>query len=175
MITVVCTTPKREVWLKDCLESIGEQPVIVLSDYTYEVGKLQFLMNYTKVDRFLLLQDSIVFKDAEKFYKQLEQYSGSVSINRDPAHYGSYLGVYERRVLEKIQIPSCHSKKEQVILEVALSEAYCKAHVDAIPVMYPELSDEKNSGFVERHGRKNMVLENDVMIKYKGTWNWDNL
>jgi hypothetical protein len=41
--------------------------------------------------------------------------------------------------------------------------------------MYPELDDANNTGFVKRYGRENMVLENDVMIKYKGTWNWDNL
>lgn len=175
MITVVCTTPKREMWLKDCLESIGERPVMVLSDYSYEVGKLDFLIKQTKLDRFLLLQDSIVFKDADKFYEKLKNYDGSVSVNRDPSFYGSYLGVYERKVLEKIQIPSCHSKKEQVILEVALSDAYCQAYGGAVPVMYPELNDNNNNGFVERYGRKNMLLENDVMIKYKGTWNWDNL
>jgi hypothetical protein len=57
MITVVCTTPQREMWLKDCLESIGDRPIMVLSDYSYEVCKLDFLVKHTKLERLLLLQD----------------------------------------------------------------------------------------------------------------------
>ena len=82
MITVVCTTPKREMWLKDCLKSIGDRPIMVLSDYSYEVGKLDFLVKHTKLERFLLLQDSVVFKDADKFYDLLSKYQGSMSENK---------------------------------------------------------------------------------------------
>ena len=175
MITVVCTTPKREMWLKDCLESIGDRPIMVLSDYSYEVGKLDFLVKHTKLDRFLLLQDSVVFKDADKFYDLLSKYQGSVSVNKCPTFYGSYMGVYERRILEQLQIPVATTKKDQVVFEYTFADSYVSLVGGAVPVMYPELDDEFNTGFVKRHGRENMVLENDVMIKYKGTWNWDNL
>ena len=175
MITVVCTTPKREMWLKDCLESIGERPVLVLSDYSYEVGKLRFLRDHTKLDKFLLLQDSVVFKDADMFYYDLSRYDGSVSINYCPRFYGSYMGVYERSVLEKIEIPEAHSKKDQVIFECTFTDAYVAQLGGGVPIMYDDLRDELNKGFEERHGRTNMILENEVMIKYKGTWNWDNL
>jgi hypothetical protein len=175
MITVICTTPKREMWLKDCLESLGERPVMVLSDYSYEIGKIDFMVKHTKIEKFLLLQDSVVFKDVEKFYETLAQHQGSVSINHCPRFYGSFMGVYERRILERMQIPVATSKKDQVIFEVTFNEAYVNLLGGSVPVLYPELHDENNAGFVERHGRKNMVLENDVMIKYKGTWNWDNL
>jgi hypothetical protein len=175
MITVVCTTPKREMWLKDCLESIGDRPVIVLSDFSYEVGKLAFLLKYTKLDKFLLLQDSVVFKDADKFYELLAQYPNSVSVNYCPRYYGSYMGVYERRILEQVEIPVATCKKDQVVYECTFNDAYVAKAGGAVPVMYPELHDDNNTGFVEHYGRTNMVLENDVMIKYKGTWNWDNL
>lgn len=175
MITVVCTTPKREMWLKDCLQSIGERPIMVLSDYSYEVGKIDFLTKHTKIDKFLLLQDSVVFKDADKFYDALEQHTGSVSVNVCPKFYGSYMGVYEKRILEQMTIPVATSKKDAVMFEVTFNDAYVALLGGAVPVMYPELHDDNNTGFVERYGRQNMVLENDVMIKYKGTWNWDNL
>ena len=175
MITIVCTTPQREMWLKDCLESIGDRPIMVLSDFSYEVGKLDFLVKHTKLERFLLLQDSVVFKDADKFYDLLSKYQGSVSVNKCPTFYGSYMGVYERRILEQLQIPVAKTKKDQVVFECTFSDAYVYLVGGAVPVMYPELDDAHNTGFVERYGRKNMVLENDVMIKYKGTWNWDNL
>lgn len=175
MITVVCTTPQREMWLKDCLESIGDRPIMVLSDFSYEVGKLDFLVKHTKLERFLLLQDSVVFKDADKFYDLLSKYQGSVSLNKCPTFYGSYMGVYERRILEQLQIPVANTKKDQVVFECTFSDAYVSLVGGAVPVMYPELDDAHNTGFVKRYGRENMVLENDVMIKYKGTWNWDNL
>lgn len=175
MITVISTTPKREMWLKDCLQSLGERPVMILSDYTFELGKIDFVMKHTNIERFLLLQDSVVFKDVEKFYENLSRYQGSVSINKCPTFYGSYMGVYERRVLSRMRIPVVKSKKEQVIFEIAFNNAYVSLLEGFVPVMYPELNDTTNTSFVERHGRTNLVLENDVMIKYKGTWNWDQI
>ena len=175
MITVICTTPKREMWLKDCLQSLEERPVMVLSDYTFELGKIDFVMKHTNIERFLLLQDSVVFKDVKKFYENLSWYQGSVSINKCPTYYGSFMGVYERRILKRMQIPVVKSKKEQVTYEMTFNNAYANLLEGFVPIMYPELNDTTNTSFVERHGRTNLVLENDVMIKYKGTWRQDQI
>jgi hypothetical protein len=40
---VVGTTPGRENWLKQCLESI-QRPVLVLYDHTFELGKIPFFI-----------------------------------------------------------------------------------------------------------------------------------
>ena len=173
MTTIICTTPKREMWLTDCLRSLGDRSVMILSDYSYEVGKLKFIVENTKIERFLFLQDSIVFKDADKFYEQLSKYQGSVSVNRCPKFYGSFMGVYERRILEQLKIPVANSKRDIVTFEMTFNDSYVRLLGGTVPVMYPELHDGNNTGFVERHGRTNMVLENDVMTKYKGTWKWE--
>ena len=36
--------------------------VMVLSDFTFELGKIKWLRDNTTIDRFLLVQDSIIFK-----------------------------------------------------------------------------------------------------------------
>jgi hypothetical protein len=36
--------------------------------------------------------------------------------------------------------------------------------------MFPELTDGNAKGTEEHHGRINLVLENNYLIKYKGTW-----
>jgi len=175
MITVICTTHKREAWLKDCLQSFGERPVMILSDYTFEIGKINFVMKHTNIEKFLLLQDSVIFKNVEKFYETLSQYQGSVSVNSYTGFYGSYMGVYERRILKKMQIPIARSKRDQVIFETTFNKGYVVLLGGSVPIMYPELNDLNNTGLAERHGRTNLVLENDVMIKYKGTWRWDQI
>jgi len=37
-------------------------------------------------------------------------------------------------------------------------------------VLFPELTDANSTRQEERHGRTNLVLENDYLVKYKGTW-----
>ena len=64
---VVATTPGRENWLKQCLESI-ERPVMVLSDFTFELGKIKWVFENTKIQRFMFLQDSVVIKNHKIFY-----------------------------------------------------------------------------------------------------------
>ena len=36
--------------------------------------------------------------------------------------------------------------------------------------MFPEFTDHNAKGVEQHHGRINLVLENDYLIKYKGTW-----
>ena len=53
---VIATTPGREQWLQQCLASI-KHPVLVLSDFTFELGKINWIFNNTKIERFMFLQD----------------------------------------------------------------------------------------------------------------------
>jgi hypothetical protein len=168
MHVVIATSPNREAWLKDCVESLGRDCLIV-SDSTFELGKIRWLRDHTDIDRFLFLQDSVIVKH-EGFWQLLAQYDGSVSINQDPDKYGSYLGVYERRVLESVDIPFPQTKLEAIKYEVSWTRQYVKAAGD-VPVLFPELWDCDN--FVEKNGRTNMLIENDYLAKYKGTWSWE--
>lgn len=175
MITVIATTPKREMWLSNLLSSMDKTSVIILSDYSFELGKIKFIQENTKIEKFLFLQDSIIFKDVEKFYFDLSRFTGSVSINKSPTYYGSYMGIYERKILNKIKIPIIKNKEEAVYYEVAFNNKYAKLAKNKIPILYPDLNDSQNSGFELVNGRNNLKIENEVLIKYKGTWTTEQL
>jgi hypothetical protein len=168
MITpiVIGTSPGREMWLADCLASI-KRDVIVLSDFTFELGKIDWMLKNTSFDRFLILHDSIVIKD-DSFFDKIFEYEGSVSINRCPTWYGSFMGIFERKPLLEVGVPIPQNKKEAVHLEYRWTRKYCET-AGKVTLMFPELRDD-TSKIVMRHGRENILLENEYLIKYKGNW-----
>ena len=164
---VVATTPGRQDWLKQCLNSISK-PVLVLSDFTFELGKINWIFNNTQIDRFMFLQDSIIIKD-EKIFELLYEDKGSIALTNDPCMYGMYMGVYERHVLEKIDIPIPKSKAESIQYELTWTDAYCKAARN-VRLAFTDLTDSRAKRKEVIFGRENLVLENDFLIKYKGNW-----
>lgn len=164
---VVATTPGREKWLEQCLSSI-EHPVLVLSDFTFELGKINWLFNETKIERFMFLQDSVVIKN-QALFDLLFKDKGSIALTNDPTMYGMYLGVYERHILEKIEIPIPKSKAESIAYELSWTESYCKAARN-VRLAFTDFSDNKSRGKAVLFGRENLILENDFLIKYKGNW-----
>ena len=164
---VIATTPSRQEWLKQCLNSISK-PVLVLSDFTFELGKINWIFNNTKIDRFMFLQDSIIIKD-ERIFELLYEDKGSIALTNDPCMYGMYMGIYERKILEKINIPIPKSKAESIQYELTWTEAYCKA-AGNVRLAFTDLSDSKAKRKEVVFGRENLVLENDFLIKYKGNW-----
>lgn len=163
---VIGTTPGRENWLAQCLASIT-RPVLVLSDFTFELGKFNWLMENTKIDRFMYLADSVVVKD-ERLFQLLDE-QGSIAFSSDPGIYGMYLGVYERKVLEKIQIPYPKNKKEVIEYELSWTQTYAQAAKN-VRIAFDNLTDSKSKRKEVLFGRENLVLENDFLIKYKGHW-----
>jgi hypothetical protein len=165
-LIVVATTPGREDWLKQCLESI-EQPVFVLSDHTFELGKIHTIFHKTNIDRFMFLQDSVVVKD-QNIFKLLDD-EGSIAFTNDPVPFGMYMGVYERSVLEKIYIPLPRTKQDAIKYEIEWTKIYC-SQAPKLKTAYPELCDQNATRKEFVFGRENLVLENDYLIKYKGNW-----
>jgi hypothetical protein len=166
---VVASTPGREGWLKDCLESIGDIEVIVLRQAgTWELGKIKWLYENTTFDRFMFLHDSVIVKD-QRFFELAFARPGSVSINNCPSLYGSYMGIYERDILAQVSLYSPVTQRDSIRAEVEWTSHYSRV-AGQVTVLFPELHDKNATRFEERHGRKNLVLENEYLIKYKGTW-----
>jgi hypothetical protein len=125
-------------------------------------------MKNTKAERFLFLQDSWVIKD-DGFWELLENEEGSVCLTADPYYYGCYAGVYERAVIQQIGIPIISSKIESIENEIAWHKDYVQVAGEP-KVLFPDLTDKNATRTVEKNGRTNLVLENDCLVKYKGTW-----
>lgn len=164
---VIGTTPGREEWLQQCLASI-QHPVLVLSDFTFELGKIKWVFENTKIQRFMFLQDSVVIKN-QSLFDLLYKDKGSIALTNDPGMYGMYLGVYERNILEKIEIPLPKNKSESIAYELSWTESYCKAARN-IRLAFTDFSDSRSKEKTVLFGRENLVLENDFLIKYKGNW-----
>ena len=163
---VIATTPQRENWLSQCLSSITK-PVLVLSDWTFELGKINWIYKNTTIKRFMFLQDSVIIKN-ENIFDLLNE-EGSIALTNDPRTYGMYMGIYERKHLSKIPIPIPLTKKESIEFEISWTQLYCETAKD-VKVAYPELCDKNAQRKEVLFGRENLVLENDFIIKYKGNW-----
>lgn len=172
---IVITTHNDSPWLKECLESIktnypiivhvngGKLPVfewnenitIVLgANNGWEIagirtGKLHF-------DEFVHLMDSTVIKDNSLFDK-LFAIDGNVFLTNGGYHY---MGKFVSSTLGNL--PTASNKEEAIQLELNWYHG---------PRTYfkPDLPVHTNAR-EEKHGRLNMVLENDYMVKWKGTW-----
>jgi hypothetical protein len=77
--------------------------------------------------------------------------------------------VYERHVIERIGVPTVKDKADSILLEIDWHRRYVDVAGEPT-VLFPELTDANATGVVERHGRANLVLENDLIVKWKGTW-----
>jgi hypothetical protein len=167
VLTVIGSSPDRQAWLADCSASLERDHIAVVS-FGYELAKIAWVMENTTVDRFLFLQDSWVIK-SDKFWDLLGQFEGSVALTRDPYFFGCYAGVYERHVIDRIGVPVVKDKAHSILLEIDWHRRYVEASGEPT-VLFPELTDKNATDVVERHGRKNLVLENDLVVKWKGTW-----
>jgi hypothetical protein len=165
---VVATTPGREAWLTDCLASIQREVLVLRQAGTWELGKIKWLYENTQLDRFLFLHDSVVVKD-QAFFDRMFEHDGSVSVTNDPGIFGMYMGIYTREHLSRVELYSPVTQRDSIRAEIEWTHRYATA-AGNVPVVFPDLRDQLNVGFVEHHGRKNMVLENYYLRKFKGTW-----
>lgn len=169
LTTVVATTPGRERWLAQCLASLFGRDVLVVSlEHGFELGKIEWVYRNTNLERFLFLQDSVEVL-SKGFWGRLEEFPSSVALLSDPGVYGSYMGVYERKVLDRFAgWPTVNTKAEAIIHEVSWTRDYAD-YAGGVPVLFPELTDA-NGHVTEWFGRDNLVLENEYFRKWKGTW-----
>jgi hypothetical protein len=167
LLIVVGSSPGREKWLAECTASINKEHIAVIS-YGFELAKIGWVIANTNASRFLFLQDSWIIKD-DAFWDLLESTTGSVAITADPYLFGCYAGVYERWVIEKIGVPAVTDKREAICYEIDWHKSYVEVAGTPV-VLFPELTDANSTRQEQRHGRANLVLENDYLVKYKGTW-----
>lgn len=171
LATFIATSTGRGGWVAQALDSVPGDCVVV-SGGGYEIGKLRWIVENTSVERFLFLQDSVLVSPA--LYALLSDFDGSVALLSDPVPFGCYLGVYERDILLRVGFPNICSKREAVDAEISWTSAYCR-EAGNVPVLFPELRDSNAVRHAVRHGRENLVLENEFMTKFKGTWRYDQI
>lgn len=171
LTTVIGTSPGRGEWAARAADSVPGD-CIVVSCPGYEIGKLEWVVENTNLRRFLFIQDSVVVTPG--LYEVLSKYKHSVALLGDPGPFGCYLGVYERWALMNTGFPKITTKAEAVKAELSWTAKYLEVAGD-VPVLFPELSDENAGPPVSHLNRRNLVLSNEYVTKYKGTWRHDQI
>jgi hypothetical protein len=142
--------------------------LIITGSDTFELGAISEAINEFKLDEFILLQDSIEIKNIELFDICFNEHEGkSVYFFND---FFCYAGKYRKEILDKlIPLPIITTKLDSIIQENDFNKKYLEMENESINLF--SLVD--TNIFEEKFGRKNMIIENNFLKKYKGTWNWE--
>jgi len=189
MIIIPSHISRIDTWLKDCLASLdtkykimvvfqGDKPAKGLKigfEYThqdlngYDPGGIVWAMNNLEKDaEFFILHDSCVIKDNLLFKVMFDgYYEESVALASHPTLMGMFLGKYRMPIAKQLEPPIAKDKEHAVDLEETWNREYCQLEQ---PIVLDNPLTESTI-FEERHGRKNMILENRWIKKYKGAWN----
>lgn len=156
---------KDSVWLAECLNSIQtDYPIIISNHEGWCVPGIKKIWDTTDFSEIVFLNESMVVKDNSIWDILFKEHRGkSVMLGE---RFLMFFGKFRRVMVDRLEFPEVHNKLEDVLLgEGGWSRQYQELndHVEIQP-----LADGPR--FEEKHGRKNMVLENDYFIKYKGTW-----
>jgi hypothetical protein len=135
----------------------------------WECGAIYSVLKNTDFDEFILLQDTMIVINPTVFNVMFDMKDTTVTLGKE---WRCYLGKYRRKVLEKLRIPKTTTKLHSMVQEVALAYFYIKAATDEPYLHYlceDWGDDNPNNKIVEFYGRKNLVLDNPYILKYKAT------
>lgn len=171
--SICVATYKGSPWLERCLNSIPSNlPLYVVRDGHYECAALRSIMEKTKLDRWLFLQDSCMVKDPSWIYEHWNE-DTSIGLIQEPSLYGSYLGWWRRSILEQCHIPNTHDKLSAVLAEMELPKEYSSRDPSAY-TLWPELNIQNANQelmFVgTEHARWTRRYENNFLVKNKSSW-----
>ncbi len=195
MIIIPTHTSRVDTWLSDCLNSLnfhylvtvlfqgekpeestterllGTFPSIVVAWHElngYDPGALVYAVEEHVEDDVFVLHDSCVIKDNSLFDLAFIKHAGKgVALSTHPTTFGMFLGKYRYDVLKDLPKPLAQNKYHGIELEESWNRLYCQA--DPPVVLFNDFNDKDI--FETKHGRKNMVIENKYLKKYKGAWN----
>ncbi len=166
---VIGTYGGREIWDKECRESLSEytsHPVVSVN-VPWELNVIRWVFEYTSLREFIFLQDTCIVKNYD-WLDEVFDHEGSVSLCHKPFYM--YLGKYTRYDLLMCKQthgwPEVRNKREAVTHEGDWTSWYNETATNTKYLW--DMPDEQ--AWAERHGRMNMVYENEHLIKYKGTW-----
>lgn len=163
---IIGTYHGREDWLKDCLISLSgyeEYPVITVS-VPWELNVIRWVYDWTNLDEFLFLQDTVVLKDLGWLSYVMGDNCRDVSLCHKL--YFMYLGKYTRDTLSQMRFPIVKNKRDAVTHEGEWTSKYVDRASEVTSLWDLDDTDD----YLYRHGRLNKVIQNDHIIKYKGTW-----
>lgn len=168
---VVTTSEYTKDFLADCLKSLTgtKYPILVVANqYTpttdyplvvnewngFELGGI--LRGKEQFDEFIHLMDTTEVKDIDKLESVFDT-PGHIFFTKGGYHY---MGKFVSQDLP--DIPVINNKADAIALELSWLKRGYKEFEPDLPV--------HTNVFVDKYGQWRMFLENDFIIKYKGTF-----
>jgi hypothetical protein len=169
MIPVVISTyPGREEWLTDLMTDFPTHWDVHVV-HGWELDAIRYGFNLGS-KRFLHLQDSWRIHRAGFVEAAIDRHKASIAFTNDPVLFGCYTGVFERDVLDKIEIPEVEDKADAIRLEIEWTSTYVEACPNTPAVLFKHVLHDWHGTVTERHGRTNLMISTPEVTKYKGTW-----
>lgn len=167
---IIGTSDGRDKWVNECSISCcnPRYKIVVIKDNGFELAHISKAYNLG-YDEFLYLHDTCIIKDKSIFDIVFEENKDkSVALSDHPNIFGMYLGKYKRKALKGMEIPIVTTKLDAINYEETWTTQYINRPLSNTVLLSPPLHDGYN--FVTVNGRMYMKLENDWIIKLKGTW-----
>lgn len=167
---VIIHRRQDSIWLNDCLNSIKtDYPVLISNHEGWVMEGIKKMWQTTGYKELVFLNESMIVKDNSIWELIFHEYGGqSVMLGE---RFLMFFGKFRREMVNQLEFPNVTSKYEDVILgEGGWCRQYMELndHVEIEPLV-------DGDRFEMKHGRRNMVLENDFFIKYKATYDMQTL
>ncbi len=174
MKIVIAHTRGYGRWLRDCIKSLDPEnlpyEVITIEPGGWVTDQLKYAGNLAAFwhESIFFINETTIWHKPLELFDQAVDMEGPVCLSPG---YLSFQGKFTHQQLTDINWPEIKSKRDDVIkgegqlLRDTLSPG--------LPVLCPDFVDpdpKDPNNFVTRYGRKNMVLKNQYLTKYKGHW-----
>lgn len=159
-------------WLADLLNSIvTEYPIIISNHNGWVMDAVRLAFENTPFDEIFFLNESMIVKDNAIWDIVFKQYEGrSVAVGDK---FLMHLGKYRREIAEKTTYPTIKNKMDEVTLgEFGWTREYMALDPDYVSVQ--PITDTFEV-FEEKHGRNNLILENNYFVKWKNCWSMEQI
>ena len=163
---IIVVTYPGSPWLSDCIASLVgvKYPVYLCINppgkSAYDMEAFYYAKEH-KIYDFFVLHDSMVIKDISLFDKVFEL-KGNVQLSHI---WQMGLGKFNIH-----NIPELPTKPTDKLSAIRFENSYLRT-IKVNHTLFTLLKD--TDIFEEKHGKKRMIIENEFIRKYKGTWSND--
>lgn len=169
---VVGAVDATSPWLADLRASLAgcRWPVDVHVTRDWELHSIGY--GALRWDEFVFLPESTIVRDLDVFERCFVEHAGR-SVNLGTAQglrFRMYLGKYRAAAVGTLGVPWVGGKGEAIQQEVTWCTAYAEAEAAAGLLADVGGPMEHTDVREDRHGRVNMVVGNEYLVRYKGTW-----
>lgn len=159
-------------WLADLLDSLRDcrWPIEVNVTANWELATIGWAAE--RFDEFIFLPESTVVTDPSFIDRCFTEHKGA-GVNLGTAQglkFRMYLGKYRAVAVNAIGVPVVHNKAEAIGREVDWCIKYANYERENGRLVSLGGPLEHTDVREFRHGRTNMVVANEYLVRYKGTW-----